>query len=338
MRVSLVVLVILAVVAAGGAAFLARQAVQPGSGEDQPPATELAIKTHILIAALDLAPGARLQANALRWQPWPEEFVRSDLITLDLTLPDVQERRTALQDDFINRAVRRAVAAGEPLTRAMVFERGEGGFLPGLLGENMRAVAVPVRAETAVAGFVLPGNRIDILVALDLRRALPSGAEALAIEAGVVGNAAELVVENVRVLAVDQTLTPSREGEPLVSRTVTVEVSAEQAERLALAMQIGDITLALRSLGAESEAVSADGKALHTRPIVTDITLSRSLQRLYGIKQEAAERALEQEAQRQAAAAAAALAGQGGASPAGGPAWSVTIRRGTNAPETVSGN
>lgn len=234
----------LAVVAAGLAAFLVQrmnaQAPAPVQQEARMAAPSL---TQVLVAANDIELGAALSAKDLRWQDWPEGATTGAFITRE----DRPEARSELKSSI----TRVAMAAGEPVLVSKLVSDREGGFMAALLEPGRRAMAVEISEETAVSGFVLPNDRVDVILA---RQA--SGGEG-----GSGGYVSETVLENVRILAIDQNYEQKEGKQVVVGETATLEVMPHQAERLAFAIQAGDVALVLRSLSDTApgeEAVERD--------------------------------------------------------------------------------
>jgi pilus assembly protein CpaB len=142
---------------------------------------------------------------------------------------------------LLGTVVRYPITAGEPVTQGALVSPGDRGFLAAALGPGMRAITVPVSAMTGVAGFVFPGDRVDLLLTQTV-----SGDD------GPDLRTAETVIRNLRVLATDQSTetTTDENGKTVVNafRTVTLEVTPKIAEKIAVAQTIGTLSLALRSL------------------------------------------------------------------------------------------
>ncbi|WP_420430940.1 Flp pilus assembly protein CpaB [Hyphobacterium sp.] len=226
---------IIVLLAAGLAAAAAAYFVYRSSS-NEPVAVEpqvvQAATVDVLSARRDLPVGARVQASDLYWQAWPEDAVSPSQI-LRQSEPDAAER-------FAGAVVRSAISEGEPISPRFLLQAGEAGFMSAVLSPGMRAHAVPITAETGAGGFILPGDRVDVIVAY---------------EAEEDGNSrrryfvSETVVENARVLAIDQIFGGNEDSESVVvGETATLEVTPEQARALALATERGQISLSLRSL------------------------------------------------------------------------------------------
>ena len=152
--------------------------------------------------------------------------------------------------------VRYAITAGAPVTQGALVKPGDRGFLAAALGPGMRAVTISVSAQSGVAGFVFPGDRVDLM----LTQEVPGGGD------GPPLKAAETIIRNIRVLAADQRTdkTVDEEGKTVVANTsnVTLEATPKIAEKIAVAQTIGQLSLALRSIAddkAELEEQIANG-------------------------------------------------------------------------------
>ncbi len=200
----------------------------------------------VLVATRALPVGTIIDAAALRFQPWPKELIENAYFLE--TAPDAKSLQGTV--------VRFAIPAGQPLTRGAVVKPGDRGFLAAALGAGMRAVTVPVSAQTSVAGFVFPGDRVDLV----LTQTVAGGGE------GPPLKAAETVLRNLRVLATDQRTDKQTDdaGKTVVSTysTVTLEATPRIAEKIAVAQTVGSLSLSLRSLadtGADLEEAIASG-------------------------------------------------------------------------------
>jgi pilus assembly protein CpaB len=199
----------------------------------------------VLVATRALPVGTILQADSFRYQPWPKELVQEAYyIKGDVAPPQP------------GTVVRYAITAGQPITQGALVKPGDSGFLAAALGPGMRAVTVSVSAQSGVAGFVFPGDRIDLVLTQDVS----GGGEGPALKTS------ETFVRNVRVLATDQrTDTETKDGKTEVKTfsTVTLEVTPRLAEKIAVAQSLGQLSLSLRSIAdnnAELERAIAAGE------------------------------------------------------------------------------
>jgi pilus assembly protein CpaB len=233
MRPIVIVLILVALVLAGGAAFLVNMLLQR---ESEPVEAVEQAQTEIMVAARDLPAGELLADSDLAWRAWPDSGVQSDYIV---------RSGDGGYGDIPGSGVRSAIRAGEPITAARVFKRTDAGFLAGVLGEGMRAIAIEVDETTASGGFVLPGDRVDVLMTQKFTEFDPQT------EQTSDRHVVQTVLEDVRVIAVDQSINDVEEA-AVKAKTVTIEVTPAQGEIVALAGEMGNLTLALRSLSREN--------------------------------------------------------------------------------------
>ncbi|WP_119420720.1 Flp pilus assembly protein CpaB [Desertibaculum subflavum] len=191
--------------------------------------------TVVLVAKQNLPQGTLLQPTHLRWQAWPDDTV-SDAYVL-------QGKKKL--EDFVGAVVRQGIAGGEPITGARVVFPGERGFLAAVLEPGMRAVTVPINATSGIAGFVFPGDRVDLILTHNYDKASKTARKG-----------AETVLADVRVLAIDQR-SDDQANKPDPGRTATLEVTPKQSEIIPLITELGRLSLALRSLEPAAELVQA---------------------------------------------------------------------------------
>ena len=217
--VRLIVLAVAALAAVFAAVFV-RGAMQPAAAP-APVIVEQAAEPEVmqvLVAARDVSPSMRVSASDFRWADWPVEAVMPAFLNRNDN-PDALETLSGS-------IARAAFVDGEPILP------GEAGFMAAVIDPGMRAVAVPISAESGAGGFILPNDRVDVLVTTSARD---------------MGYVSEVLVENVRVLAIDQTYVEDGESVVLGS-TATLELTPEQTRAVALGVAAGDIVLALRSV------------------------------------------------------------------------------------------
>lgn len=228
------VLLLGALIVAIGTAFAARSLFVGASTPQAEAAAKVAMGPKVLVAQRALPVGTIITADALGYQSWPQEMVQDAYFI----------EGTADMAKLLGTVVRHPVTAGEPVTQGSLVAPGDRGFLAAALGPGMRAVTIPVSARTAVAGFVFPGDHIDLVLTQTVKG--PMG-QAL--------KASETILKNLRVLATDQsTEQEAVEGKTRVRTfsTVTLEVTPKLAEKIAVAQTIGTISLSLRSIADNS--------------------------------------------------------------------------------------
>ena len=272
-----VILLVGALLIALCTAFLARSLFTGSATPSVTAAAEKPVPTgpRVLVAKRSLPVGTIITPDSIAFQPWPSELVSNAyFLEADSKI-----------ESLLGTVVRNAVTAGQPVTQGSLVKPGDRGFLAAALGPGMRAVTVPVSARTGVAGFVFPGDRVDLV----LTQSITGDGEGPAL------NASETIIRNLRVLATDQRVSAENaEGkrEVMTFTTVTVEATPKLAEKIAVAQTIGTLSLSLRSIAdneAELERSMAAGdislpagadrktedkllKALATRPVDTDVT------------------------------------------------------------------
>ncbi len=222
----------------------------------QAPESVQAQNVRIIIAKRDLALGTFVQGEQdLAWGEPPSAAASAPVIATPTTqapeanapLPAVAVAHepylleTSVKlSDFNGAVVRRGLKTGEPVPQSALMKSGEGGFMSAVLEPGMRAVSIAVNATSGNAGFVSPGDRVDLLVTHRFKTGVTAGGN----EESVV---AETFVHDLRVVAVDQML-DNPENKAILAKTVTMECTPRQAEQIAVATEMGKISLALRSL------------------------------------------------------------------------------------------
>ncbi|MFA5969396.1 MAG: Flp pilus assembly protein CpaB [Sphingomonas sp.] len=228
-----IVLLVGALFVAALSAFMARSLIAgsatPTASAVQPAPID---GPEVLVATRALPVGTILDATALKFQPWPKDLVENAyFIKKDTDLKSLQ-----------GTVVRAAITAGQPITQGVLVHPGDRGFLAAALGPGMRAVTVPISGASGVAGFVFPGDRVDLV----LTQAVAGGGD------GPPLKVSETVLRNLRVLATDQRTdnTTDDNGKTVVKSfsSVTVEATPKLAEELAVVQTLGTLSLSLRSL------------------------------------------------------------------------------------------
>lgn len=218
-------------------------------------------KVEVLVASRTMATGAEVKATDVRWQAWPESAMIPNAI--------VRQEGQKLEDVAKGR-LRRDVSAGEPIVQQALSGDGKGNILANMLDPGKRAIAIKVSAESMVGGFISPGDRVDVVLTHQVR---VSGQARDASRDIIDRHATETVLENVKVLAVDQKARKDGD-EAKVARTVTLEVDGVQAEKVALAGAMGDLSLTLRGLADASDKANKPPQA------TTDVQVSTVLQQV----------------------------------------------------------
>lgn len=235
-----------ALIVAIGTAFAARSLFAGSSTPQAEAAAKVPMGPKVLVAQRALPVGTIITADAINFQAWPKDMVQDAYFV---------EGEADMQK-LLGTVVRNPITAGEPMTKGNLVAPGDRGFLAAALGPGMRAVTIPVSARTGVAGFVFPGDHIDLVLTQTVKGNGDSGMSL---------KASETILKNLRVLATDQSTAQEMvEGKTRVRTfsTVTLEVTPKIAEKIAVAQTIGTISLSLRSLAdnsAELEQAIASG-------------------------------------------------------------------------------
>ena len=267
MKPARIAVICIAAVSAIGLALVVR-AMGSSSGDAVATASAEAPRpmAKVLVAARDLAPGLRLTSADLEWKDWPADEVNPAFIT-DGSVPVPQPpsaegeekadetkgegavarvTRAAtdlagggVQSDYFGSVVREPILAGEPIVARKIVRAGDSGYMAAYLEPGMRAMSIGVSVEMAAGGFILPGDRVDVLVTVERQETGDAG--------GQTRYATSTVLQNVKVLAVDQSTRADDDQQAVVGATATLEVAPSDAEALALARAAGTLSLVLRS-------------------------------------------------------------------------------------------
>ena len=222
-----VLMFMLALVAGGGALWVYLQQ-RPAPAPTPQIAVESADEPEmvlVLATTRDIAAGERLMPDSIVWIGWPQDFVIPAFI--------LRDSQTEEEAGFIGWTAREPFTKGEPLRRAALRAPGPN-MVSALLAPGMRALAVRVTIEATAGGFIMPGDRVDVL-----QTRLPPGTSSAE---------SRIVASNVRVIALDQFTQPVDERSILVERTATLELNRSEVERVTAAEQTGNLSLALRAL------------------------------------------------------------------------------------------
>lgn len=271
MRPIVIVLIVVALGAAGLTAFLALRFLsdlQQQQAQQATPEQVVGGVEEVLVAARDIGPGEVLTDADMRWEQWPKAVI-DQRFTLKTSGDDPMAT-------FRDTMARRTIMLGEPLAQAMIIKQGDAGVTSAVLAPGMRSVTIEVSARQGAAGLILPGDHVDIMLITDVR-SIASVPDSTGRDS-VSRYAAEAILRNVKVIAVNQLLAKEPgTGPGINSSTVTLEVSAEDAQKVMVAGQLGTLVLSLRGWAKNEVADEADAKA----PVyVTDRETSRVLDEL----------------------------------------------------------
>ena len=229
MKAARLVVLGVAVAAGGIAAYLAS-----GSKETPPPpAPVVQLQTvEVLVAKADLDRGQVIESKDIGWQTWPAEAANPGFVK--------KSDRPNAVDEFTGAIVRVSMPVGDPIRDPFVVMAKGSGFMAAILPKGMRAVAVDISPENSAGGFILPDDHVDVVLTRRDRAAEKS--------AGVEKYISDTILQNVRVLAVDQNIEEKAGTKVAIGKTATLALTQQQAETLVLSHQLGTISLTLRSI------------------------------------------------------------------------------------------
>jgi pilus assembly protein CpaB len=243
-----------ALLAAIGALFMVRGMSGPRESA-KPVVAELGPR--VLVASKDVAAGVALQPSDLEWRIWTQTALSPSFI---------EETEDAKAVETYTGAIsRQGLVAGEPVIADRVVKPGEQGFMAALVKPGLRAVALQISAENAVAGFIMPNDRVDVLLSRKVTIAGPNGGSTEEARS-------DIILQNIRVLAIEGTFrrpTGDEADDPLPGDTATLELSARDAETLALANELGDVSLVLRGVENEADQAMAASQARRGAGVLT---------------------------------------------------------------------
>ena len=231
MKAARLVVLVVAVAAGGAAALLA------GRGGEEPPPPQPVVSpsidtVEILVAKIDIQLGQAVSAQDMQWQLWPTQAASPVFIRRS-------ERRDAIEQ-LTGAIARSPFVAGEPLRDSKLIKANGSGYMAAVLDKGMRAVSTEISPETGAGGFILPNDRVDVILSRRDREAEKAGATET--------HTSDTILSNIRVLAIDQMLGEKDGQKVVIGKTTTLELTPRQAETLALSRQLGTLSLALRSL------------------------------------------------------------------------------------------
>jgi pilus assembly protein CpaB len=226
-----------AAVAAGAAAFLANGFLGQPQKAEVVEVNKVSM-TPVLVTLKDIRIGEILDASNLGWKDWPSDQVGQFMVT--------KSDSADIFEELKNARARAGLFEGEPLNKRRIVEVGDSGFMAAVLPKGMRAISIRVSPETGAGGFILPNDRVDVL----LTRKMSGNRDV-----------SDTVLTNVRVLAIDQQIKTTEDGgQVIVGKTATLELEPIQSEVLALVESSGQLSLALRSLAdATGKKLGDDG-------------------------------------------------------------------------------
>jgi pilus assembly protein CpaB len=316
MRPSVIMLAVIAFVLAGAAAFLVKvfleKQAQPVVVQEEKPKGV----AKVLVASRTINPGEILSTKDVTWAEWPKSLVEdrmineSEFVVPSATVPPTQvgivvrteEDEPAKESEgdtkqqsassgpadsaIVGAVARRRIFANEPISPDQLIQRGDRSIGSAVVSPGMRAVSIKIKPETAAAGFIAPGDYVDVMLSIEWKitgtdengNKLPEGASLMLPDGDqMVEVTTETVLRNVKVLAIDQKLgRGAEEGPADLGKTATLEVSLSDTEKLLTASKLGGIALVLRSMVAEPSPQDEVDAFEDPFNFTTDVTTSRA--------------------------------------------------------------
>lgn len=233
MNTQRIVVLGLAVVAAMGAALLVRGMMGGGTPKVAASVAPQVKMSEVLVASEPLLPGQKLDPAKLRWQSWPAKAVDASFITHDAV--------ASIGDVAKDTVVRVPVLANQPVTNTAIVHADAAGFMAAMLQPGMRALSIAVSTDSGAGGFILPNDRIDLLL---MQKSNNNAARVRILT----------ILKAVRVLAMDQTFKEGKDQKTVLAKSATLEVTPAQAELVTKAAALGQLSLALRPLDSGDDA------------------------------------------------------------------------------------
>src|SRR6201996_7912272 len=228
MNTARIVVLTIAVGAGGIAAYLA-------AGSDNKPAPVEPVAqlqtVDVLVAKSDIGLGQSVKPEDMQWQTWPAATASNIFIR--------RNERPNATTEIVGSIARAPFIAGEPIREQKLVKADGSGFMAAILPAGMRAVSTEISPETGAGGFILPNDRVDVILSKHEKNPDRAGTDTIN---------SEIILSNIRVLAIDQAPKEKDGQNSVVGKTVTLELKPEQTEALARARQSGTLSLALRSI------------------------------------------------------------------------------------------
>jgi pilus assembly protein CpaB len=245
MNTQRIVVLGLALVAACGAAFVVRAMMGGGTPQVIARSAPPIPMSEVMVASEVLQPGEGLDATKVHWEKWPSNSVDPSFVTRDAV--------SSIEDAVKDTVVRAPILVGQPITTGAIVHAQTAGFMAAMLNPGMRAVSITITTDSGAGGFILPNDRVDLILTQKSNEN-PPRIRALTILLAV------------RVLAIDQTPKQEKDQKSILGKTATLELSPSQAEMVAKAEGMGQLSLSLRPLGDEAANAPPSAVASNARP------------------------------------------------------------------------
>jgi pilus assembly protein CpaB len=248
MKAARIVVLTVAIGAGAVAALLAGRSEKPPEVKPQVVQAET---VDVLVAKSDMPMGQAMSPGDVQWQAWPASASSGNFIR--------KNNRPAAIEDLSGWIVRVPFMAGEPIREEKLVNAKGSGFMAAILPTGMRAVSTQISPETSAGGFILPNDRVDVILTRRDKDADKGSGDS---------KTSETVLTNVRVLAIDQSVEEKNGQKVVIGKTATLELSPGQAETLVLSQQVGTLSLSLRSITDAKETPTTDNDKTNNKNTV----------------------------------------------------------------------
>ncbi len=255
MKIARVVVLGIAVSAGGVAALLAGRSEPPPAPSPQAPVAQVDT-VDVLIAKSDIAIGRALTAQDVEWQSWPLKLASAQFIHKNGNSNTIEQ--------IVGSVARAPFVAGEPIREAKLIKANGSGFMAAVLPVGMRAVSTEITPEAGAGGFILPNDRVDVIL---------TSAEKVGVQEYY---RSRTILTDVRVLAIDQTVEEKAGQKTVMGKIATLELTPQSAEKLSLARRMGSISLILRSLAEKTDSGNTDVNNLQRGDSLTIVRFGQS--------------------------------------------------------------
>ena len=233
----------IALVAATAAALMVRSMVGGGTPKVEAKLPPPIPVSEVLVANANLQPGQPLTAELVHWQKWPSTSVDASFIT-HTEVPSIDQAVKGT-------VVRMPLIAGQPITNTEIVHADTAGMMSAMLNPGMRAVSITISTDSGAGGFILPNDRIDLILSQKTNSNPPLVR-------------AHTILSNVRVLAVDQTYKQDKDTKTVIAKSATLELTPPPAELVERAQNQGVLSLSLRPLNDSAAGVASNGVPMPT--------------------------------------------------------------------------
>ena len=251
------IVVLCVALAAGGAAVYLMKSEEPAPVAEAPVVPKLQV-VDVLVAKGEIGIGQNITKDDLTWQTWPMGAAGAFIRKSD---------RPGAVEQIVGSVARTPFFDGEPIREDKLIKANGSGYMAAVLPSGMRAISTAISPETGAGGFILPNDRVDVILTRSQKTASGDA------------YASETILTNVRVLAIDQTVEEKNGQRVVVGKVATLALNARDTEALALATRMGTLSLVLRSLADTKPGTEEASRDTEPRDSINVIRFGQSLPR-----------------------------------------------------------